>query len=245
MLFFDDYCVCMSLSNQTLGKVVYFTEAFCFRCYTAFEILKLALNRLQEKYNTSFTIHVPKWTGSWKYKITTHKSTKLTKSRIKTKRWGPGTRDSQQRNRMITWWKITWPTIRQWCWSCDTVEVFSHNFSLPSQLKSRAMQGLIWSRDVLSFYSPLNVQNLSHNPQQQPREAAHWSTQRFHSLHASTDAVFWTLPICEAASWSASVALKTVLQYHATKEKEIDRQLDRQISWGAEARAQFEPLGDL
>ena len=56
LLFLDDYCVCMSLSNQTLGKVVYFTEAFCFGCYTAFEILKLALNRLRTKYNTRFTI---------------------------------------------------------------------------------------------------------------------------------------------------------------------------------------------
>ena len=46
----------MSLSNQTLGKVVYFTKAFCFGRYTAFEILELALNRLQEKYNTRFTI---------------------------------------------------------------------------------------------------------------------------------------------------------------------------------------------
>ena len=121
---------------------------------------------------------------------------------------------------------------------------FSNNFSFHSHLKFRAMQGLIWSSNVLSFYSPLNVQNLSHNPQRQPREAAHWSTQRFHSLHASTDAAFWTLPICEAASWSASVALKTVLQYHATKQKEIDRQIDRQMSWGTGARMQFEPLGE-
>ena len=116
---------------------------------------------------------------------------------------------------------------------------FSNNFSFHSRLKFRAMHGLIWSSNFFSFYSPLNVQNLSHNLQQQPREAAHWSTQRFHSLHASTDAAFWTLPICEAASWSASVALKTVLQYHATKQKEIDRQIDIQISWGAGTRTHF------
>ena len=175
--------------------------------------------------------HAPKWIGSWKYKVKTHRDEVLELETVNSViGWS---RDGRSRDQQYT----NDPEV------AIQLKCFPNNFSFRSHLKFRAMQGMIWSSNFLSFYSPLNVRNLSHNPQQQPREAAHWSTQRFHSLHASTHAAFWTLLVCEAASWSASVALKTVLQYHATKQKKIDRQIIDKYREEREPECSLNPSG--